>query len=357
MSAIRFRYVGLGLVLSVGAAAVVAGCSSNSDASGEPSGQQGTGGFSFGGSGSGGAPAGGNATGNGGAQTGNGGAQTGNGGAQAGSGGSNGGAAGGGTKYTLDGSTVTKCPDATNPPDLTFTACAQDKCTLAHCVPTALIPAGTDPALLAKCADASQSCVPDAYIAAFGKFLPKTCTSLLGAEGRCISSCIPQVAQQYDQLPKDVCADSEKCAPCFNPIDSTDTGACSQGCDTGPVDKTPKVFADCGSGRGKCVPKSLVPANLQTALPVDTCTGTDELCAPTEKAKDLNYKFPSCAPVIAPAPPDPTQPAACVPQYIIDFQAKTNAFAGLLGQSTCAADEKCAPCKNPLDGTNTGACD
>jgi hypothetical protein len=73
--------------------------------------------------------------------------------------------------------------------------------------------------------------------------------------------------------------------------------------------------------------------------------------------KDINFKFPSCHPQIPPLGPDPNQAGACLPQYIITFQAQSNPTAGLLGQSSCASGEICAPCKDPLSGATTHACD
>src|SRR5205814_6920511 len=134
---------------------------------------------------------------------------------------------------------------------------------------------------LAMCPNNAGFCTPDDYIATQGKFLVKKCTSLEGAEGRCISTCVPQVLKQIDQLPVDMCNMAlERCAPCWNPIDGSDTKACTQGCDTGnPM--TNVTFAKCGMDRSLCVPKTLVPMDQQ-GLPPDTCSA-DHLCAPTEK--------------------------------------------------------------------------
>jgi hypothetical protein len=247
-------------------------------------------------------------------------------------------------------------------PSTPLSACTADHCSGAHCVSMAEIPMGADVTQLAKCSDGVY-CTPDDYVATQGKFLVKSCTSLEGAEGRCISTCVPQVATQIDQLPKDVCMDTERCAPCYNPIDGTDTKACTQGCDTGPT-KPAVTFAKCGiyamdstmTPRGLCVPKSLVPMDLQS-IPQDTCK-TDELCAPTEKVKDLNYNFPQCTPTSLGGGLGMAnmagQKAGCVPAYL------TGTSAGLLLQDGCMAGYLCAPCTNPLStptaNAPTGAC-
>jgi hypothetical protein len=251
---------------------------------------------------------------------------------------------------------VTQCP-GTSPqlPAGQIPACTSQTCQAAHCVPAAEIPPGTDTSLLGKCPDGSF-CTPDDYIATYGQFLTKTCASVDGAEGRCISTCIPRVAEQLERLPQQNCAPSERCAPCYDPIDGADTGACSQGCDAGPTQ--PKYqFTVCGNGRGLCVPKELVPAELQAAVPVDTCTQPDHVCAPTEKVKDLNYNFPACTPsnpVTAAAQPGPNgQKGGCVPAYLVTDPVQIT----FLLQDSCQAGELCAPCTNPLaNNAPTGAC-
>jgi hypothetical protein len=304
-------------------------------------------------------------TGNGGMAMGGGGT-AGGGGAAAGMPGMGGGVAIGGmsnaTDIKITGSTVL-CPGAMPMvPNSPISACTADKCTGAHCVPADQIPMGTDTSQLAKCPDMTF-CTPDDYIATQGKFQVKVCKSIEGSEGRCISSCVPQVAKQFDQLPKDVCADTERCAPCFNPIDGTDTKACTQGCDMGPTVMPKFVFPKCGidmmdstmTPMGVCVPKSIVPMDLQ-GIPADTCAA-DHLCAPTEKAKDLNYQFQVCTPTsiggLLGMPNMAGQKGGCVPKYL----AGTN--GGLLAVDGCKTGELCAPCTNPLSmpaNAPTGAC-
>jgi hypothetical protein len=263
------------------------------------------------------------------------------GGGSSGSGGPVGGAGGtgntGGTTSTSDikiTGSATQCPGTTPMlPQGQIASCASMTCQAAHCVPADQVPKGTDTTQLGKCPDGTL-CTPDDFIATFGQFLVKSCTSIDGAEGRCISTCIPRVAEQMTRLPQTGCAPSERCAPCYDPIDGADTHACSQGCDTGP--KQPKYqFAQCGGGRGLCVPKSLVPPELQAAVPVDTCTQPDHVCAPTEKVKDINFNFPACAPsnpLAAAAMPGPNgQKGGCVPAYLVTDATKK----ALLAQDTC----------------------
>lgn len=201
--------------------------------------------------------------------------------------------------------------------------------------------------LLADCAvpdgGSAEKCVPKMFVEYANKFVPKTCTSVAGAEGRCMSTCIPLVDQQKSFLPQDVCNTGELCAPCYDPRTGLATGACSQGCDTGPT-QPPVTFASCCSGNGQCVPTSLVPSQDVSLLGTDTCTGTDVLCAPT-KFEDPTYKPPSCNSVCG-------VEGRCIPSCVPAVQAR----AANLPQDSCATGELCAPCYDPINGTATGAC-
>jgi len=272
-------------------------------------------------------------------------------------------------------STVTTCPNTPTSalPSGCVDSCSMNGCNDAHCVPQASLPSSITSATtsaLAKCSDGSF-CVPDDYIVTQGVFALKKCASLLGAEGRCISTCIPQVNQQLTTLPKDVCGDGELCAPCFNPIDGTDTKACSEGCNDAPANTTPVTFQKCGSEQGVCVPQGLVsdatqlqalknvddPTACTVGCPTGTppaCSGTDSsgpyVCAPIEKARDQSYQFPSCTPSLASILG--ATKGGCVPKFLIP-----TAKQGLVLQDSCAAGTMCAPCTDPTaNNAPTGAC-
>lgn len=223
----------------------------------------------------------------------------------------------------------------------TFPSCGDG----ARCVPDNLVPA-TSGAQLAKCA--TGLCAPEKSIAAGGQYLPKTCKSVAGSEGRCLNIAIVAVASQKASLPQDVCDANERCTPCFSPLDGKDTGACSSvSCD---APKQPKVtFKGCceddGVLRGKCVPKSMVPASSQDKLSDDGCVAGAELCAPNENL-DPTFKPPTC-----------TASNFFVGDYsgvcvsdCIDFS-----FIESLGTSrgSCAKGFTCAPCER--NGKPTGA--
>jgi len=224
---------------------------------------------------------------------------------------------------------------------LGLTACGAD----AHCLDAALIPDPMQAALLAKCDDATKVCVPDVFLRTGGKFTPKSCASLNGAEGRCLSIVIPQVKDQADRLPQDTCAATEKCTPCFDPLDGTATGACTQSCDPGPQE-APKPFAACCGARAHCVPVSSVPDAQEDNLSEQECATAQpgSLCVPDEVIN--NGPFPACA---GSAPFIGNYTGVCL-STCLDFGLQ----GAFLGQGNCAsADFKCAPCT--LNGMPTGA--
>lgn len=272
-------------------------------------------------------------------------------------------------------STVTTCPSTPTSalPSGCVDSCSMDGCSGAHCVPQVSLPptmTSSATAALAKCSDGSF-CVPDDYIVTQGVYSVKSCKSLLGAEGRCTSTCIPEVNQQLTTLPKDSCGDGELCAPCFNPIDGTDTRACTVGCGDAPVSATPVTFQTCGGGQGVCVPQALVKDSTQlqslknvddpTACTVGCPSGTPPackdsdgdgpyVCAPIAKAQNQSYQFPSCTPSLASILG--ATKGGCVPKFLIPTGKQL-----LVAQDGCAAGTMCAPCTDPTaNNAPTGAC-
>jgi|GEM_PF-710542 len=253
------------------------------------------------------------------------------------------------------------CP-YTGPPLIdpsTLPACSP-ACNGAHCLPSSLVPAA-DQSQLATCP--GGYCAPDTLIQSAGEGLPKTCTSVAGAEGRCLSTCLPAIASEAAVLPQDVCAADERCAPCYDPLaaDPTKpTGACSLACDkpakpptvltcpyTGAPIIDPSVFPACSPacGGAHCVPSSLVPAADQSQLA--TCPGG--FCAPDSITQTGGLGVPPTCTSIAGA--EGRCLSTCLPEV--------SSQASLLPQSTCASDERCVPCYNPVasDPTApTGAC-
>ncbi len=235
-------------------------------------------------------------------------------------------------------------------PPQTFENCCGG---LGSCVPPALVPPAQQ-SLLGRdtCSGTTDLCAPDQL--ADSSFTPPSCSSLGGVEGRCLPSCLPSVAARASQLPRGTCATGHLCAPCFDPITGTSTGACGLNGDA-PVNP-PVVFQKCcpfgGSDRGTCIPTTALTSGQVSSLPVNSCPNDTWRCVPNLKVSDPSAKFPTCSiPNILPfLPPDP---GACVPDCIITDPLQLL----VLQRRSCAAGELCAPCTNPLGGGSTGACD
>jgi hypothetical protein len=322
------------LSLSVTAVALSeSGCSSSdgaSDPNGATGGSSNTGGS---GKGAGGAATGGSATGG----TAAGGVATGGGGTSGGTGGDT----------PVDPSCNKKVADPS-----TYPACSS--CTGGRCVPKADFP-DVQASLLDSCEN-DGICLPDSFVETKGNVLLKKCSSVLGNEGRCTSLCVPVARDLSAVLPQDTCAESERCAPCFNPNDGTPTGICDAGCDPGPTAQ-PILFTKCCGGRGDCIPRSNIPGNAKNNLAPETCTGANEpVCVPADIVANPNYKFPPCTASVSVVPGTPGMAGGdgvCVPRCIVD----STQYGPNINQGTCTdADDKCVPCKNPINNQASGAC-
>lgn len=255
--------------------------------------------------------------------------------------------AAGGDDGTGAGGMEAQCPHTGDPifdPASLPTCEGFDTC---RCVPTALVPPeNLDD--LGDC-DAGNKCVPDLLVETGGNFIPKTCASVAGFEGRCLSECLPAVADQADLLPQDICDPGELCAPCYDPFDQTATGACSQSCDPGPVEP-PGMFTRCCSDRGSCIAASSIPPDDASSLGEDTCTAGEELCVPDGFA-DGTFVAQACTTNFGLLGPE-YEAGACLHDCI----PATDQLG--ITKGDCMDGFKCAPCLNPLDGgAPTGACD
>src|SRR6185295_4602839 len=113
---------------------------------------------------------------------------------------------------------------------------------IGSCVPRTLVPPDQiDQLGRDSCTTSDSLCAPDELSS--GTSRPTTCSSIAGAEGRCLPACLPDIAAQADRLPRDVCPTNHLCAPCYDPITGADSGACRLAGDM-PVDP-PYVFPDC----------------------------------------------------------------------------------------------------------------
>lgn len=175
------------------------------------------------------------------------------------------------------------------------------------------------------------------------RFVPRSCRSVIQAEGRCLPECMSNLAAQPGRFPQDVCGTHEVCAPCFDPITGNATGSCNLGADPGPRE-LPQRFSGCcpetGASQGMCVPRSYLPPGV--TMPQAEC-GPTMVCTPRTLVSDPTAEPTQCS-------ADIRGPGICVPQCIGDAIALI-----LTVQATCAASEVCYPCEL-VGGTPTGVC-
>ena len=230
-----------------------------------------------------------------------------------------------------------------------FEPCQQ--CGGGHCVPTNLIP-DEFASQLGTC-DADNYCVPDPFIETNNNFIPETCDSVGGNEGRCLSTCLPDVAAQAAALPQSSCGAGDVCVPCYDPLDLEPTGACELSCDPGPIDP-PQGLPKCCGGIGSCVPESAVPSDKKGNLKADECSQQfgPSLCAPDVFISDPNYQPTSCkTTLLAALFGDEYEQGACLPECVDGVDSF------LLLKDGCPDNFKCAPCLEPPFGQSSGACD
>jgi hypothetical protein len=247
----------------------------------------------------------------------------------------------------FDGTSTSVCdlpddPGPSEPPKI-FAACCSD---LGRCVPASSIdPKDRGRLPRDACEGEALVCAP-ALLVEDPNAVPSSCTvHATSAEGRCLPRCLLGDTARERALEQDPCPDSHVCAPCFDPIDGSSTGACELGGDRGPT-RPPELFAQCCGKLGRCVPSSLVPEKDREQLDSDDCTDSGMLCAPESSLAD------------PPVPPKPCRVSAfdgegrCLPACLPKLKTQRDSLA----EDGCRPSELCAPCYDPITGEDTGAC-
>jgi hypothetical protein len=212
---------------------------------------------------------------------------------------------------------------------------------LGACLPAALVPADQAGQLSAdSCADQSALCAPTLLMDDTAR--PAQCSSVGGAEGRCMPSCLPAIAARASSLPQDACRSGEVCAPCFDPFTGADSGACRLHGDA-PTQPA-STFAHCCGDLGTCVPRTLVGEADAARLPATGCEQNGSLCVPNAFL-DPSFVPASCRSIGG-------GEGRCVASCMLP----ADQLGAPIPRSNCAQGELCAPCFNPLDGTATGVC-
>ena len=156
----------------------------------------------------------------------------------------------------------------------TLTACGDGK---GHCYASAK----TGITQLPECADSAEVCIPDKVLEANGGKLT-ACKFFIGDKpGVCMSTMVKDIAAHQNELQQDVCDADERCAPCINPIDGTDTHVCDAigvyetDCKGGPGAQQQA----CCHGQGVCINSDAAPEDQRDDLLRDICRG-GKVCAP-----------------------------------------------------------------------------
>ncbi len=224
-----------------------------------------------------------------------------------------------------------------------FPPCAAD----AHCIKKELVDAVNSRArdFLGNCpTNIDDYCVPDAFVLGGSTYIPDACDSVVGVEGRCISRVVPKVAELGEFLPQSSCAPTERCAPCFDPRDESNTGACNATeCDN-PV-AAPLILEDCGDGLGSCVPVELLPdpeTQLSFVNQLD-CLNNEEVCVPKRVLQEGPYTACNNTLFLVPFA------GSCLNAGLLTLPNET-----FLSQGNCPSElDVCTPCV--LFGSPTGA--
>lgn len=238
--------------------------------------------------------------------------------------------------------------DAPSEPARPFAQCCEQR---GRCVPRATALQSISAADAAKlaaldCDPARPSlCVPSAWLT--GELQPPAaCRMPGGFEGRCLSTCLPDVMHEAAMLEKGTCQSGEVCVPCFDLASGRDTEACRIAGDA-PHDPAPSFSMCCGQA-GRCLSASsvteLAGSSAAAALGRDSCKD-DQRCVPLAQLQNARTASASCR-----------TPSDLEGRCLWRCLGAVSAAATRLKQTSCAADELCSPCFDPLDGTDTQAC-
>lgn len=215
------------------------------------------------------------------------------------------------------------------------------------CVPDSLVPSELASRLGQDECDEALLCAPSAWLENFNA-RPARCRSGGEREGRCLPSCLPDVAGQSERLSRDECGKGELCVPCFDPLSGEDSLACRIGGDA-PREKA-RPFQTCCEGQGHCIPERALlmslPLEARARLGNEGCDEDESaLCVPQGFLTGAEAQFDECR--IAGDLEGRCLPS-CLP--LVAEQLET------LQQRDCDRAERCVPCFDPRTGEDTGAC-
>lgn len=211
------------------------------------------------------------------------------------------------------------------------------------CIPSGFIPQGLEARF------DSEECGSEALVCAPNSVLfepdptPVSCRAPGDLEGRCLSTCLPSVAAQAEQLDQRGCDRDERCVPCFDPLTGADTDACRVEGDA-PSEKIRTYQRCCGAPGeelGTCVPLELLSSAQIDALPVDSCRQPGTRCVPSALLDGSRGPAGCDARSLL----GESSHGACMAECFLPLTVR------LLGsQASCEGGERCLAC-SMLDGS------
>lgn len=266
-------------------------------------------------------------------------------------------------------------PSTIEPLDLaSLPSCACQAGGKARCVVRSKVPEPLSKQL-ADCDGAAGVCVPETILTSRAE--PPSCKTS-GAEGRCVSLCVPKVAKYAEVLTQgdgDACAADERCVPCTMP-----DGAPSGVCDIGePAPSSCEGSGGGGDGGAPAAPGEIScpftgaemdVSKMPVCAPGGRCVSEgfleDAVKDPKTRA-ELRSRLAACAtglcvPEAYLKKYGQHKPEACASFAGIEGRCFSTVFKDvsaqrdLLQRDVCGDDERCVPCFNPADGAPTGAC-
>lgn len=225
-----------------------------------------------------------------------------------------------------------------------FPACCGE---LGTCVPTSLASEELVSRLgQGECQEA-MVCAPKAFVEN-PNATPDSCRSGDGREGRCLPSCLPEVASQADRLNRESCNDGLLCVPCYDPISGEDSQACRIGKDA-PADAA-ATFEHCAGDSARCVPQDVlleaVALNDAKRFGKDSCSAdASALCVPVDWLGRDGPRADSCHTL-------GNLEGRCLPTLLPEVAEQSDR----LQQESCRSAHLCVPCYDPQTGEDSRAC-
>jgi hypothetical protein len=228
------------------------------------------------------------------------------------------------------------------PDKASLKACGDGK---GHCYDKTKVPIPDDQAVPCDGGGPDDICVPDKMLFADGKALTKCKFALNDSAGACVSLMFKLVSENKDILTQDACDPDERCAPCVNPLDGSQTHLCDDG--IGPhqdacIGGQGADLAACCHGSGVCMTEEGAPPDQRANMQQEMCPDK-HLCAPASLA-------PGGKPV--------TCDVLGISGVCLDlcfasmFQATTQ-----ITRSSCGPTEVCMPCAmGALSGMKMPGC-